>query len=80
MNPFLSEFDTPYQIPPFENILPEHILPAVQRGMEEQVAEYEAIEDSPQEPTFANTLIAMESSGRLLKRVLNVFHNLVFNI
>jgi hypothetical protein len=70
MNPFLSSYTTPFGIPPFEQIKPEHILPAFQKGLQEQITEYKNIENSQEEPTFKNTLEAMERSGALLNRVL----------
>ncbi|MBD3275141.1 MAG: peptidase M3 [Candidatus Marinimicrobia bacterium] len=75
-NPFYAEYDTPYQTPPFEQINTEHYMPAFEKGMAEQQAEVEAIATSPDEPTFENTLVAMEESGELLNRVSNVFFNL----
>lgn len=77
MNPFLSSYNTPFGIPPFEQIKPEHILPAFEQGLKEELAEYEAIESNTEPPTFENTLEAMERSGSLLQRVLRYFYNLV---
>ncbi len=75
-NPFYAEYDTPHQTPPFEEINTEHYMPAFEKGMAEQQAEVEALATSPDEPTFENTLVAMEESGELLNRVSNVFFNL----
>ena len=75
-NPFFAEFDTPFQVPPFEQIEEEHFMPAFTAGMDEQRQEIEAIANNPAEPTFENTLEAMEKSGRLLTRVSRVFFNL----
>jgi peptidyl-dipeptidase Dcp len=73
-NPLLSEFDTPFQVPPFEKIKEENYLPAFKEGMEQQNMEIEAIVNNPESPTFENTIEALESSGSLLRRVGNVFY------
>jgi peptidyl-dipeptidase Dcp len=75
-NPFFETWTTPFGVPPFDRIRPEHFPPAFERGMAEQIAETEAIARAGEPPTFANTIEAMERSGRLLERVGNVFHNL----
>jgi peptidyl-dipeptidase Dcp len=75
-NPFFEDWTTPFGLPPFDRIRSEHFPPAFDRGMAEQLAEIEAIAESPQAPSFANTVEAMERSGRLLGRVSRVFHNL----
>ena len=77
MNPFLSPYTTPFGIPPFETIKPEHIFPAFEQGLQQELEEYEAIESNTEEVTFENTLEAMERSGEILKRVLSYFYNLV---
>ena len=76
-NPFFAPSDLPYQLPPFERIREEHYLPAFERGMAEQLAEVEAIASSPEPPTFENTIVALERSGRVLDRVSAVFFNKV---
>jgi peptidyl-dipeptidase Dcp len=73
-NPLLSEFDTPFQVPPFDKIKEEYYLPAFKEGMEQQNMEIEAIINNPESPTFENTIEALESSGSLLRRVGNVFY------
>ncbi|WP_142847738.1 M3 family metallopeptidase [Telmatospirillum sp. J64-1] len=75
-NPFFETWTTPYGLPPFDHIRPEHFTPAFERGMEEQIEEIEAIAASSEDPSFANTIEAMERSGRLLDRVSGVFFNL----
>jgi peptidyl-dipeptidase Dcp len=75
-NPFLEAWTTPFEAPPFDRIEPEHFRPAFEAGMSEQNAEIAAIAGSPEEPTFANTLEALERSGRTLRRVGAVFFNL----
>src|SRR5579864_7862595 len=75
-NPFFETWDTPFELPPFERIRPEHFPPAFDRGMAEEAAEAAAIAGAAQPPDFANTIEALERSGRLLRRVSRVFHNL----
>ena len=75
-NPFFETWDTPFGLPPFARIRPEHFPPAFDRGMDEHAAEIAAIAASPEPPSFANTLEALERSGRLLDRVGRVFFNL----
>ncbi|MBA7654014.1 Dipeptidyl carboxypeptidase [subsurface metagenome] len=72
-NPFFSEFDTPFQVPPFDKIQEEHYLPAFKEGMEQQNMEIEAIVNNPEAPTFENTIEAVESTGSLLRKVGSVF-------
>ena len=74
-NPFFAPSTLPYQLPPFAELTIEHYRPAFERGMAEQLAEIAAITASDEAPDFANTLIALESSGQLLQRVSRVFHN-----
>src|SRR6266550_8991375 len=75
-NPFFEAWNTPFEVPPFDRIRPEHFPPAFERGMEEQIAEITAITRSAGGPSFANTIEALERSGRLLDRVSRVFFNL----
>jgi peptidyl-dipeptidase Dcp len=75
-NPFFENWTTPFGLPPFDRISPEHFPPAFDRGMKEEAAESAAIAQSPEPPSFANTIAALERSGRLLARVGRVFHNL----
>jgi len=75
-NPFFSEFDTPFGVPPFDRIKTEHFLPAFEEGVNKHAEEVEKIASSPQEPTFENTLVALDKSGPLLERVSNVFFGL----
>jgi peptidyl-dipeptidase Dcp len=75
-NPFYQEWDTPFQVPPFHKIKNEHYLPAFKKGMEENLAEVDAIVNNSEAPTFANTLEALEKSGKLLDKVQRVFSNL----
>jgi peptidyl-dipeptidase Dcp len=75
-NPFFETWTTPFGLPPFDRIRPEHFPPGFDSGMAEQLAEIEAIAEAAETPSFANTIEAMERSGRLLGRVSRVFHNL----
>jgi len=75
-NPLVAEFRTPFGVPPFELIKPEHFMPAFERGMADQKREIEAVVKNTEPPTFANTVEALERSGALLKRVGAVFSNL----
>ncbi len=79
-NPFFEPWTTPFGVPPFDRILPEHFPAALERGMGEHIAEIEAIAGDPAAPTFANTIEALERSGRLLQLVGNVFGNLVASL
>jgi peptidyl-dipeptidase Dcp len=75
-NPFFESWTTPFGLPPFDRIRPEHFPPAFDRAMVEHNAEIAAITGSTAAPTFANTVEALERSGRLLDRVSRVFFNL----
>jgi peptidyl-dipeptidase Dcp len=76
-NPFLAPWDTPFGVPPFDRIRPEHFPAAYERGMAEHDAEIAAIAGANAPPSFANTIEALERSGHLLNRVHAVFSNLV---
>ncbi|MBV8090557.1 MAG: M3 family metallopeptidase, partial [Alphaproteobacteria bacterium] len=75
-NPFFETWTTPFNLPPFDRIRPEHFPPAFDRGMTEQRAEITAITGAGAAPSFANTIEALERSGRMLDRVSRVFFNL----
>lgn len=75
-NPFLSEFQTPNGVPPFDQIKLEHYEPAFQKGIEEQNANIQAIIDNTEAPTFDNVIVAFEQSSPILDRVGGVFFNL----
>ena len=76
VNPFLTEWDTPYGIPPFDKIQPADFIPAIQAGIEQQNAEIDAITSNPDAPTFENTIAPLELSGKLLSKVVGVFYNI----
>jgi peptidyl-dipeptidase Dcp len=75
-NPFFETWDTPFGAPPFDRIRPEHFRPAYDRAIAEHAGEIAAIAGNPEAPSFANSIVALEDSGRLLSRVEAVFHNL----
>lgn len=75
-NPFLSDYKTPYGIPPFGSIMPEHFIPAIEKGMHEHNVEIEAIVSNKAEPDFYNTIARLDYSGAQLRKVSMVFHNL----
>ncbi|MCU7493358.1 MAG: M3 family metallopeptidase [Ignavibacteria bacterium] len=74
-NPFFSEYKTPFQVPPFDKIKEEHYLPAFKEGIKQQQKEIKAIINNKKEPTFENTILALERSGELLTKVGNVYYN-----
>lgn len=72
-NPFFAEWDTPFGIPPFDEIKSEHYMPAFIKGFEEQMKEVEEIITNDDEPTFENTIKALEYSGSLLRKISSTF-------
>ena len=72
-NPFLSEFETPYGTPDFDRIKVKHYEPAFLKGIEQQNEEIKAIVENPEEPSFENTIVALDNSGEILARVSGVF-------
>ena len=76
INPFLQEWSTPYQVPPFTAIKNEHYMPAFKKGMEENLAEIDLIVNNVETPTFSNTIEELERTGKLLSKVQRVFSNL----
>lgn len=72
-NPLLTESPLYLQYPPFDRIDTTHYIPAFEQGMAEQLAEMEAIAAQDEAPTFENTLVAMEWTGRTLDRVGRIF-------
>ncbi|WP_078939094.1 M3 family metallopeptidase, partial [Kitasatospora aureofaciens] len=74
-NPFFAASPLVYELPPYAEIREEHYLPAYERGTAEQLAEIAAITDDGTAPTFENTVVALERSGELLRRVDAVFRN-----
>lgn len=76
-NPFLAPFSTPHATVPFHLIRLEHYEPALREGMKRQDEEIATLIDCPEEPSFTNTIVALEHSGALLDRVSTVFWNLL---
>ena len=77
INPLLvAEWATPFGIAPFWRIEPQHYAPAFKTALDQHLAEVKEIAENPTRPSFANTLKALEQSGRLLARVADVFFNL----
>ena len=75
-NPFLSEYKTKYQIPPFEKIRLEHYKPALEEGMRQHDAEIAAIIANSATPDFDNTVLALDNSGEVFNKVCYVFYAL----
>ncbi len=75
-NPFSKASNLVFEAPDFAHIRTEHFLPAFEAGMREQLEEIQQIADQSSEPTFENTLVAMERTGQTLRRVSAVFFNL----
>jgi peptidyl-dipeptidase Dcp len=75
-NPLLASYDTPYQTPPFDKIKHEHYMPALDSAISMAKHEVEAIINNPEEPTFENTIEALDRSGKLLANVSNILFNL----
>ena len=76
-NPLLNVFDTPHGTAPFHLIKTEHFEPAILQAMEIHDKQVETIIQNPEEPTFTNTIEALERSGALLDRVTTIFGNLL---
>jgi peptidyl-dipeptidase Dcp len=76
-NPLLADWTTPFGVPPFDRIRAEHFVPAFDHAMDEHLREIASIGADPAAPDFANTIEALQRSGRLLDRVSMVFSNLV---
>ncbi len=68
-NPFATPSPLPFQAPPFDRIKDADYLPAFDEGMKQQMAEIDRIANNPAAPTFENTIVAIETSGRMLDRV-----------
>ena len=79
-NPFFEKYETPFNVPDFEQINNDHFLPAFRKGMEDQMKEIMAIVNNNEKPSFENTVVALEESGALLTNVSNVFYNLLSSL
>ncbi len=76
-NPFYAASTLPFHAPPFDRIKDTDYQPAIEAGIAEQLREIDAIAHNPAEPTFENTIVALEKSGQLLTRVTMVFDGVV---
>lgn len=74
-NPFLTDWNTPYGIPPFQEIQVDNYIPAIQAGIEQQKKEIEDIVSNQDAPTFDNTILPLELSGEILRKVSGVLYN-----
>lgn len=75
-NPFFSEYQTPFQVPPFDKIDTSDYMPAFMEGIAQHNAEIDSIIQNQASPDFENTILALDKSGKLLTRVSKVFYNL----
>jgi len=75
-SPFFKEYTTPFQTPPFDQIMIEHYLPAFEEGIKIKRTELDEVINNPEAPTFENTITAIEKSGKLLTKVSRVFFNI----
>lgn len=75
-NPFFTEYSTPFQVPPFDKIDSTDYLPAFIEGIKQHDSEVQAITENTAEPTFENTVLPFDKSGKMLTRVSKVFFNL----
>ena len=75
-NPFFADYNTPYNVPPFDRIQPEHFVPAFEEGMKQEKADIDAIVNNPDAPNFENTIVALARAGKLLSKVSPVFYGL----
>jgi peptidyl-dipeptidase Dcp len=75
-NPFFTEYQTPFKVPPFDKIDSTDYMPAYVEGMKQHMAEIEKIINNPKEPGFENTILAFDKSGKLLTKVSKVFNQM----
>src|SRR5437667_6350958 len=75
-NPLLKESTLPYHLPPFDQIKDEHFVPAMEAGMRDQLKEVDVVANNSEKPTFENTVVALERTGRSLDRAERTFSNL----
>ncbi len=76
-NPLLGSFTSPHETAPFDKIKNEHFLPAFKESIKTGEADVEAIRNNPESPTFENTVVALDTAGRLLGRTAGIFFNLM---
>lgn len=75
-NPFFNEWNTPFQVPPFDQIKEAHYMPALLEGIEREKQEIQIIINNPGNPSFKNTIEAFEATGQFLNRVASVFYSI----
>lgn len=75
-NPFFTEYQTKFKVPPFDKIKIGHYMPAIEKGIQEHKKEIDSIINNEEEPTFDNTIAAYVRSGKLLDKVVTVFYGL----
>ena len=75
-NPLLSNEETPYGVPAFDKIRLEHYMPAFKEAIKQQNEEIDAIVNNPEDPTFENTIVPLEFSGSILRKVSGVLYNI----
>ena len=76
-NPLLTEQKTPYGVPAFDKVKTEHYMPAFKQAIAQQQEEIRAIINNEEQPTFENTIVALDRSGALLEKVEGVFFNIL---
>ena len=76
-NPFFEEYTTPFATPPFDKIQTEHYEPAFDEGIRLLDEEIQAIASNPQPPTFENSIVTLERSGKFLDKVSSSFFNVL---
>ena len=76
-NPFLQEFNLKFSAVPFDKIELDHYAEALEAGLKEQEEDIQKIVENTEEPTFENTIVALEQSGKLLDRVSSAFFNIL---
>ncbi len=75
-NPFFTEWNTPYGVPPFEQIENEHFVPAFNEAIAQEKATIDSITGNTEAPTFENTIVALDQNGELMSKVSRVFYGL----
>lgn len=77
MNPFFTDYETPFGVPPFDAIENEHFIPAFEQGIAEHQSEIDSITANAESPDFENTIAALDNSGELLRKAGGVFYRLL---
>ncbi|MGB4206052.1 MAG: M3 family metallopeptidase [Bacteroidales bacterium] len=75
-NPFLADYNTPFNVPPFHLIQEDHYLPAFKEAMLQEKADIDAILNNQESPDFNNTIVAFDNSGELMRKVSGVFYRI----